>query len=136
MLAHPVVLLEGVAEILPVLARSHRLLVITKGDLVDQQKKIARSGLAGLFSDVEIVTEKDPATYADILKRQGTDPSEFLMVGNSLKSDVLPVLEVGASAAHVPYKVTWALEQCDEVPDAPDRFFRLGSIRELPDLLR
>ena len=136
MLAHPVVLLDGVAEILPVLAKSHRLLVITKGDLVDQQKKITRSGLAGLFSDVEIVTEKDPATYAEILKRQETDPSEFLMVGNSLKSDVLPVLEVGACAAHVPYKVTWALEQTDEEPDAPDRFFRLSSIRELPDLVR
>jgi putative hydrolase of the HAD superfamily len=136
MLAHPVELLEGVAETLPVLAKSHRLLVITKGDLVDQRRKLARSGLADMFNHVEIVTEKDPATYTDILKRQATDPKDFLMVGNSLKSDVLPVLEVGGFAAHVPYQVTWALEQSDVVPDTPDRFFRLGSIRELPDLVR
>lgn len=136
MLAHPVELLDGVAETLPTLARSHRLLVITKGDLVDQQRKLAKSGLAEHFAGVEIVSEKDPATYAGILRRQGTEPGDFLMVGNSLKSDVLPVLEVGGSAAHVPYQVTWALEQSDEVPDAPDRFFKLGSIRELPDLVR
>jgi putative hydrolase of the HAD superfamily len=135
MLAHPVELLEGVAETLSTLARSHRLLVITKGDLVDQQRKLARSGLAEHFADVEIVSEKDPKTYASILRRQDTEPSDFLMVGNSLKSDILPVLEVGAKAAHVPYQVTWALEQCDEVPDAPDRFVRLGSIRELPALV-
>jgi putative hydrolase of the HAD superfamily len=136
MLAHPVELLDGVAETLPVLAQSHRLLVITKGDLVDQQRKLTKSGLAQYFTDVEIVSEKDPATYEDILRRQGTDPTEFLMVGNSLKSDVLPVLEVGASAAHVPYEVTWALEESEELPDASDRFFRLASIRELPALVR
>jgi len=136
MLAHPVELLDGVADTLPTLAQSHRLTVITKGDLVDQQRKLTKSGLASYFTDVEIVSEKDPATYEDILRRQGTEPAEFLMVGNSLKSDVLPVLQVGANAAHVPYKVTWALEQSEEVPDAPDRFFRLGSIRELPDLVR
>lgn len=136
MLAHPVELLEGVAETLPALASSHRLLVITKGDLVDQQRKLSKSGLGEFFADVEIVSEKDPKTYEDILRRQGAKPAEFLMVGNSLKSDVLPVLEVGASAAHVPYKVTWALEHSDTVPDAPDRFFKLTSIRELPDLVK
>lgn len=136
MLAHPVELLEGVAETLPTLAQSHRLLLITKGDLVDQQRKLTKSGLAQHFTDVEIVSEKDPATYEDILRRQGTEAPEFLMVGNSLKSDVLPVLEVGANAAYVPYKVTWALEQSDVVPDAPDRFFRLSSIKDLPALLK
>lgn len=136
MLAHPVELLDGVAETLATLAESHRLLVITKGDLVDQQRKLAKSGLVAHFADVEIVSEKDRATYESILKRQGAEPAEFLMVGNSLKSDVLPVLEVGASAAHVPYKVTWALEHSDQVPDAPDRFFRLSNIRELLALVR
>ena len=136
MLAHPVVLLDGVRETLASLAQSHRLVVITKGDLVDQQRKLAKSGVADHFTDVEIVSEKDPATYVRILKRLGAEPGEFLMVGNSLKSDVLPVLEVGAAAAHVPYKVTWALEQSDQVPDAPDRFFRLSNIRELPALLK
>ena len=136
MLAHPVVLLDGVRETLASLAQSHRLVVITKGDLVDQQRKLAKSGVADHFTDVEIVSEKDPATYVRILKRLGAEPGEFLMVGNSLKSDVLPVLAVGAAAAHVPYKVTWALEQSDQVPDAPDRFFRLSNIRELPALLK
>ena len=136
MLAHPVVLLDGVRETLASLAQSHRLVVITKGDLVDQQRKLGKSGVADHFTDVEIVCEKDPATYVRILKRLGAEPGEFLMVGNSLKSDVLPVLEVGAAAAHVPYKVTWALEQSDQVPDAPDRFFRLSNIRELPSLVR
>lgn len=136
MLAHPVELLDGVAETLSALAQSHQLLVITKGDLVDQQRKLVKSGLASFFSDVEIVSEKDTATYANILRRQGVEPVEFLMVGNSLKSDVLPVLAVGAAAAHVPYKVTWALEHSDRVPHAPERFFKLGSIRELPDLVK
>jgi putative hydrolase of the HAD superfamily len=135
MLAHPVELLEGVAETLAILAQSHRLLVITKGDLVDQERKLAKSGLALHFSDVEIVSEKNPRTYTNILRRQGVEPGEFLMVGNSLKSDVLPVLAVGGAAAHVPYEVTWALETSDQMPDAPDRFFRLGSIREVTALV-
>jgi putative hydrolase of the HAD superfamily len=136
MLAHPVELLDGVAETLERLAQTHRLLLITKGDLVDQQRKLVKSGLSSRFTDVEIVSEKDSPTYANILRRQGTDPFEFLMVGNSLKSDIVPVLEVGGAAAHVPYNITWALEQVDQLPEAPNRFFRLASIKELPALIR
>ena len=136
MLAHPVELLEGVAETLDHLARSHQLIVITKGDLLDQERKLRKSGLAPHFKDVEIVTEKDVPTYANILKRQQTTPPEFLMVGNSLKSDIVPPLEMGACAAHVPYGLTWAHEQTNAIPDAPNRFFRLATIRELPALLR
>jgi putative hydrolase of the HAD superfamily len=136
MLAHPVELLEGVADTLAALAGSHRLLVITKGDLRDQQRKLAKSGIDAHFHHVEIVSEKDEGTYASILRRHAIAPVEFLMVGNSLKSDILPVLALGGAAAHVPYHLTWGHERTDRVPDAAGRFFQLKSIRELPGLLR
>jgi putative hydrolase of the HAD superfamily len=135
MLAHPVDLLEGVAATVAKLAESHTLLLITKGDLRDQQRKLAKSGLAPHFSFIEIVSEKDAPTYAAILRRQAVAPDEFLMVGNSLRSDVLPVLEIGAHAIHVPYHLTWMLEQTDEVPVAPGRFLQLGSLRDVLSLL-
>jgi len=136
MLAHPVELLDGVQDVIGPLAHAHRLLLITKGDLRDQERKLSLSGLAGLFRAVEIVSEKDSGTYERILRRHGIPPQRFLMVGNSLKSDILPVLEIGGVAAHVPYHLTWAAERVDRVPDAAGRFFQLRSLRELPDLVR
>jgi len=136
MLAHPVELLDGVADTLAALAGSHRLLVITKGDLRDQERKLAKSGLAAHFQHVEIVSEKDESTYAAILRRHGIAPAEFLMVGNSVKSDILPVLALGGAGVHVPYHLTWALDHTEQVPDADGRFFQLKSLRELPALLR
>src|SRR5687768_8075131 len=97
MLAHPVELLEGVPETLGRLAPQHRLLVITKGDLLDQERKLEKSGLAAHFERVEIVSEKNKLTYAAIFRRHGITPERFLMVGNSLKSDILPVLELGGA---------------------------------------
>jgi putative hydrolase of the HAD superfamily len=135
MLNHPVELLPGVAETIPRLAATHLLLLITKGDLRDQQRKLTKSGLAPHFNGVEIVSEKDPATYDGILRRRNIRPSEFLMVGNSLKSDILPALEIGGAALHVPYELTWMLDRTDQVPAAPGRFFQLGSLQELPALL-
>ena len=135
MLNHPVELLDGVAETIVQLASSHMLLVITKGDLRDQQRKLAKSGLAPHFKGVEIVSEKDAATYAAVLLRNGVEPTEFLMVGNSLKSDILPVLELGGAALHVPYALTWMLERTAQIPAAPGRFFQLQTLRELPALL-
>jgi len=135
MLNHPVDLLEGVAETIARLATSHVLLLITKGDLRDQQRKLTKSGLAPHFSGVEIVSEKDSATYAEILRRRNVAPAEFLMAGNSLKSDILPVLEIGGAALHVPYELSWMLDRTDQIPAAPGRFFQLGSLRELPALL-
>ncbi len=135
MLDHPVELLPDTAATVPVLAQSHRLLLITKGDLLDQERKLRKSGLAPHFSHIEIVSEKDPATYAAILRRHAISPDEFLMVGNSLKSDILPVLELGASAAHIPYHLLWPLERVTTLPDAPGRFFELKSLRDLPPLL-
>lgn len=132
MLAHPVELLAGVSETLPALAARHRLILITKGDLRDQQRKLAKSGLAEHFHHVEIVSEKDESTYAAILRRQSLPADRFLMVGNSLKSDILPVLALGGAGAYVPYHLTWAYERVEETPVAEGRFFRLKSLAELP----
>jgi putative hydrolase of the HAD superfamily len=136
MLAHPVELLEGVAETLGALAPRHRLLLITKGDLRHQERKLEHSNLAAHFRHVEIVSEKDEATYARILRRYEITPQDFLMVGNSLKSDILPVLALGGAGAYVPYHITWAAERVEEVPRAERRLFRLQTMRELEDVIR
>lgn len=133
MLDKPVEPLPGVAEVLAELAGSFDLMLVTKGDLFDQEAKLARSGLGGHFSKVEIVSEKDEATYAALLQRHGIRPGEFTMVGNSVRSDILPVLALGGRAVHIPYHLTWAHEVVEGPADAP--FPVLGSIRELPDLL-
>ena len=135
MLEHPVELLDGVAETLAELAGSYRLLLITKGDLRDQERKLAKSSLGARFHHVEILSEKDEPAYASLLQRHGIAPADFLMVGNSLKSDILPVLALGGMGAHVPYPLTWGHERVEHRPDAPGRFFQLGSIRELPGVL-
>ena len=136
MIEHPVELLDGVAETLAALAATHRLLIITKGDLRDQERKLAKSGLREFFQHVEILSEKDEAAYASVLRRHGIAAEEFLMVGNSLKSDILPVLALGGAGAHVPYHLTWGHERVDQPPVAPGRFFQLAGLRELPALLR
>ncbi len=136
MLAHPVELLDGAAAAVAELARSHRLLLITKGDLRDQERKLAKSGLAAHFHHTEIVAEKDAGTYARILRRCQVDPAQFLMVGNSLKSDILPALDLGAHAALVPYPLLWSAEAATPPPAAAaGRFFQLASLRELPALV-
>ena len=135
MLQHPVDLLEGVAEVLQHVAAGRRLYLITKGDLRDQERKLAKSGLAAHFAGVEIVSEKNEATYARVLRRHGIAPQEFLMVGNSLKSDILPVLALGGAGAHIPYPLLWQHERTIEMPNAPGRFFELTNIRDLPALV-
>lgn len=131
MLAHPVELLDGVEETLAALGGRHQLLLITKGDLRDQERKLAKSRLVSRFRQVEIVSEKNEATYRGIFRRHGVAPERFIMVGNSLKSDILPVLALGGVGVHVPYHLTWAAERVDEVPRAAGRFFCIGSMREL-----
>jgi putative hydrolase of the HAD superfamily len=133
-LAHPVELLPGVTEVLDALAGRYRLLLVTKGDLFDQESKIARSGLAPRFDGIEVVAEKDPGTYARLLGRRGIDPAEFLMVGNSVKSDVLPVLAVGGRAALVPYELTWELEHA-EPPREHDGYWELDDIGQVLELV-
>lgn len=132
MLEHPVELLDGVAEVVGRLAAERPLLLITKGDLFDQESKVARSGLADHFRAVEVVSEKDPATYARVLARHGIAPARFLMVGNSVRSDILPVLALGAQAVHIPYHLTWAHE---EAAAPAEGYRRLDSLHGLPALL-
>jgi len=135
MLAHPVELLPGVAEILPALGRDYRLLLITKGELHHQERKIAESRLAPHFSAIEILSEKDGAAYERVLRRHDVAPEEFVMVGNSLKSDILPVLELGGAGVHIPYHITWQHEHVEEPPHAHARFRRVDQLSELPPLL-
>jgi len=118
MLAHPVDLLDGVREAVERLAEHHRLVVVTKGDLFHQEQKFAASGLDALVDRVEVVSEKDVRTYRSVIGRVGVDPSRFLMVGNSVRSDVLPPIEAGGHAAHVPYEITWVHEHVDDAPVA------------------
>jgi putative hydrolase of the HAD superfamily len=131
MLMEPTELLDGVEAALRELSKKYDLLLITKGDLFDQESKLARSGLAELFSGVEIVSEKNADTYRAILKRRGIKPEEFVMVGNSLRSDVVPVVELGARAIHIPYPVTWHHERVDEGTLPTRGWHRLGSIGEV-----
>ena len=136
MLEHPVQLIDGVRGVLDRLAGRYTLLLVTKGDLFDQESKIARSGLADAFSKIEIVSEKDELTYRRILERYAIRPADFLMVGNSLKSDVLPVAAIGGTGVHVPYLQTWQHEAVDEAAVLPDhRVHRLERVTELPTLL-
>lgn len=129
MLDHPVDLIDGVEEVTARLVDlDYRLLLVTKGDLHHQELKIAASGLADRFEQLEIVSEKDPGTYRRVVASMGVPPGSFCMVGNSVRSDVLPVLEIGGHAVHVPYQVTWAHEDV-EVDGAVDT---LGSVADLP----
>ena len=111
MLDHPVELLAGAVDAIQAVSESHRVMLITKGDLFDQESKLARSGLGDHFDAVEIVATKDERAYRRILGRHGTDPSRFVMIGNSPRSDIVPVLELGGWAIHVPHPLTWAHEQ-------------------------
>jgi putative hydrolase of the HAD superfamily len=131
MLDHPVELLEGAREALEAVAGDRRLVLVTKGDLFDQESKLARSGLGELFERVEVVAEKDERAYRRVLAGVGVDAGAFAMVGNSLRSDVLPVLGLGARAVHVPYPITWALEDADPGA-AAGRYEVLDDLRGLP----
>jgi len=132
MLTEPVHVLPHVPEVLAQVSGAVRTVMITKGDLVHQTRKVTTSGLEHHFTDVEILLEKDPATYSKILTRLGVEPERFVMIGNSVKSDILPVLALGAHAVHIPYHLTWVLERVD---DHDADFAELASIGDLPDWL-
>lgn len=134
MLRSPVNLLENVAETVATLAPHYRLMVITKGDLFDQESKLAQSGLADYFTHVEIVSDKHRAVYQAILAKHQIDIGRFLMVGNSPRSDILPIVELGGRAVHIPYLTTWVHEQVDE-PFAHAGYYALENIGMLPALL-
>jgi putative hydrolase of the HAD superfamily len=132
MLVETVHLLPHVPEVLARVGRETRLMLITKGDLVHQTRKVTTSGLQHHFSDIEIVLEKDPAVYSKLLDRLGLEPDRFCMVGNSVRSDVLPVLAIGGHAVHVPYHLTWDLERVD---DHTEDVVELASLADLPTWL-
>lgn len=134
MLAHPIELLPHVDETVRALSGAFTLVLITKGDLLDQERKLAQSGLGDFFHGVEIVSEKTPATYVDAFRRHGAGSDTSLMVGNSMRSDVVPALEAGAWAAHVPFELEWALEQA-EVPGGHPRFRTVTDMGEIPRLV-
>ena len=133
MLQADVALLEQAEAAVLALSQTHPLMIITKGDLFDQESKVARSGLGAHFRHVEIVSAKTPAAYAAVLKRYDIAIDRFLMIGNSLKSDVLPVVELGGQAVYVPYALTWAHEAVDDA-DA-SQYHHVDHLGELPALV-
>jgi len=133
MLASPVELLPNVSQVLEDLQGKYRLMVITKGDLLDQESKLARSGIADVFDAIEVVSDKTSDVYQQILQRHKIAAEEFLMVGNSLKSDILPVLDVGGQALHIPYHSTWDHELVTE--STLLRYPQLGALRDISQLI-
>jgi len=134
MLEAPVDLMPGIRDVLEALRGSYRLLLITKGDVLDQTNKIDKSGLGDLFDAIEVVQNKDTGAYRDVFDRNGVRPGSFLMVGNSIPSDVLPVLELGGWGVHIPYEHVAIHERHDADPPH-NRFRRLCHIGELPALV-
>ena len=135
MLAAPVHLVDGAEETVARLAKSHQLMVITKGDLLDQQSKLVRSAIGHHFQHVEVVSDKREETYRGVLDRYGIAPERLVMVGNSLRSDILPVLAIGGYAAHIPYPITWAHERPGTPSWGHDRLRKLDSLALLPALI-
>ena len=114
MINKPVELLDGITEVLESLHGKYRLIVATKGDLLDQERKLDKSNLDKYFHHIEVLSDKKEENYEKLLKHLDIEPSEFLMIGNSLKSDILPLINIGASAIHVPFHTTWAHEEVNE----------------------
>lgn len=133
-LTKPVELLDGVEETLNALVGRYRLIVVTKGDLLDQEQKLRRSGIEHLFHHVEIMSDKTDREYHALLRHLDIRPDEFLMIGNSLRSDILPPLNLGSYAVHIPFHTTWAHERVDE-PIINPRFFTAESLWEVISLV-
>ncbi|KRS16755.1 HAD family hydrolase [Roseovarius indicus] len=134
MLQHPIELLPHAREAVEEIAASHRVLLITKGDLLDQERKLAQSGLGDLFDGVEIVSAKTRTVYEDIFTRHGNGAAEAMMVGNSLRSDVKPAIEAGGWGVHVPHHLTWEVEH-DEPPENAPRYRAIDDLGALASLV-
>jgi putative hydrolase of the HAD superfamily len=135
MIAKPVELIEGVEAVLKELNGDYRMVMATKGDLVDQERKLKKSGLEKHFHHIEIMSDKQVADFSKLIRHLDVAPAEFMMIGNSLKSDILPVLQLGGHAIHIPYHITWEHEQIDHEIHH-ERFYQALSIREVADLIR
>ncbi|MFT6451765.1 MAG: putative hydrolase of the HAD superfamily [Halocynthiibacter sp.] len=134
MLHHPIELMPHALDAVEALAQTHKIVLITKGDLLDQERKLAQSGLGELFHGIEIVSDKKPPVYADIFARHGTGPEAAMMVGNSMKSDVIPPIEAGGWGVYIPHGLTWELEHAAAPQDHP-RFHELEDLGKLAALI-
>jgi putative hydrolase of the HAD superfamily len=134
MLSHPLELLPGAREVIEGLRGRYRILLVTKGDLFDQERKVAQSGLAEMFDAVEIVSDKVPEVYERVFSQHGTGAGQGMMVGNSLKSDVIPAIEAGAWGIHIPHDLTWVFEAAEK-PSRAERFREIESLMALPGLI-
>lgn len=135
MLAEPVVLIAGIEPVLQKLSKKYKLIVATKGDLLDQERKLIKSGLIDYFHHIEIVSDKKEEQYKKLVKHLDIKPEEFMMIGNSLKSDVLPVLAIGGYAVHIPFHTTWAHEEIDEDEVNHPKFKTMATASELLEIL-
>lgn len=136
MISAEVRLIDEVEDTLAALSADYPLLLITKGDLLHQEDKVARSGLGQYFSGVEVVSDKTPEVYRAILKRRGVEPSRFVMIGNSLRSDILPVAALGGRAIYVPTEMTWIYDVVDLPDELPGNVYRVGRVGEVVALIR
>ncbi len=134
MIAHPVELLDGVKEVLKALGDKYRLIVLTKGDLLDQERKLERSSLSEYFHHVEVLSDKKEENYKNLLEHLEIKVDEFLMIGNSLKSDVLPIINIGAKAVHIPFHTTWQHEQVS-IGDQDYKYLKINSLKDVLDYL-
>lgn len=136
MLNKPVELLDGVEEVLENLSKKYRLILATKGDLLDQERKLEKSGLTKYFHHIEVLSDKKELNYSKLLNHLDIKPSEFLMVGNSLKSDVLPLVNIKANAIHVPFHTTWAHEEVSEEEKNGKSYKTINSLKKLLTILK
>ncbi|AUC76258.1 HAD family hydrolase [Olleya sp. Bg11-27] len=136
MINEEVELLDGVEDVLQQLSKKYKLIVATKGDLLDQERKLEKSGLLDYFHHIEVLSDKKEANYSKLLNHLEIKPSEFLMIGNSLKSDVLPLINIKAKAVHVPFHTTWAHEQVVVNTEESKQYKTLKSLKDLPKLLQ
>jgi putative hydrolase of the HAD superfamily len=130
LLEKPVLLIDGVEEVLKSLKTKYRLVMATKGDLLDQERKLKKSGLAELFHHIEIMSEKKESDFQKLIRHLDIKPNEFMMIGNSIKSDILPVLNIGGHGVHIPYHVTWAHEKVETTIDHPN-FRQVERIKDI-----
>jgi len=135
MLNKPVELLDGVEDTLKILSENYRLILVTKGDLLDQERKLEKSNLTSYFHHIEVLSDKQEVNYSKLLDHLDIKPSAFLMVGNSLKSDILPLVNIGAEAVHVPFHTTWLHEQVTEQENRQQDYKTISSLVELNQML-
>ena len=135
MINKPVILLKGVENVLNILSKEYRLILVTKGDLLDQERKLNKSGLIDYFHHIEVVSDKKEENYLKLLTHLDIIPSEFLMVGNSLKSDVLPLINIGAHSMHVPFHTTWIHEDVSDIEQTTNNYLTVNNLSDILKVL-